>query len=107
MIRITFVEPAGTERPVEVEAGTCLMRAALDNDVQGMMADCGGELSCATCHAWLDPAYLDKVGVPSEEEREMLECAVAEVRPNSRLACQVILTDALDGMRVELPERQI
>jgi ferredoxin, 2Fe-2S len=107
MVRITFVEASGTERAVEVEAGTCLMRAAINNDVQGMMADCGGELSCATCHAYLDPAFVGKAGEPSEEEREMLECAVSEIRPNSRLACQVVLTDALDGMRVELPERQI
>lgn len=107
MVRITFVEPGGTERAVEAQPGTCLMRAAIDNGVDGMMADCGGELSCATCHAWIDPAYVDKAQPASEEEREMLECAVAEVRPNSRLACQVILTDALDGMRVELPDRQI
>lgn len=106
MVNITFVQPDGTQKAVTADAGLSLMRAALDNGIAGMMGDCGGELSCATCHAYLDPAYLEKAGSPGEEEREMLECAAAEVRATSRLACQVTLTEALDGMTVVMPEKQ-
>lgn len=107
MVNITFVQPDGTQKTVTADAGSSLMRAALDNGISGMMGDCGGELSCATCHAYLDPAYLDQAGSPGEEERDMLECAAAELHPNSRLACQVTLTDALDGMTVVMPDKQV
>jgi 2Fe-2S ferredoxin len=106
MPKLTFVEHDGTEHILEVAEGTTVMRAALNNGVPGIMADCGGECACATCHAYLDPAFFAYAGVPGEEERDMLECAI-EVRENSRLTCQVVVSDALDGMVVRLPESQI
>lgn len=108
MVKITFVEPDGTQKQVEAKAGDSLMRVALDAGIEGMMADCGGELSCATCHSYLDPAFAATAGEASEEEGEMLECAVAEVVPgSSRLACQVVVTEDMDGMTVTMPEAQI
>jgi len=106
MPKITFIEHDGTEHAVTATEGTTLMRAALDHGVPGIMADCGGECACATCHAYLDPAYFTHAGAPSDEERDMLECAI-DAADHSRLTCQVIVTRALDGLSVRLPASQI
>ena len=105
MIKITFVDHQGTERSVSVAPGTSLMTAAVYNDVPGVDADCGGACACATCHVYVDPEWTDRVGPPEGDEVDMLTTA-SDPRPGSRLSCQVKLTEALDGLRVETPAFQ-
>ena len=92
---------------VDVPLGTSVMRGAVDNNVPGIDADCGGECACATCHVYVDPAWLEKTGlpVPGSQEASMLSfAAVAE--PNSRLSCQITMTEELAGLVVRMPEGQ-
>ena len=105
MTKITFIQPSGVDIEVEATPGTSLMQAAMDNMVDGILADCGGSCSCATCHCYVDDAWIEKVPAPSEMEKDMLEC-VLEPQPNSRLSCQIEVTDDLDGLVVRLPESQ-
>lgn len=107
MPRVTYVEADGAEHAVDVPAGDNVMRGAVNNGVEGIVGECGGGLACATCHCYVDEAWADKVGGPSsDDERDMLESAAAEVRPTSRLSCQIEITAELDGLVVRLPERQ-
>jgi len=105
MTKITFVEHNGTERVVEAVANTTVMETARRNDVPGIDAECGGACACATCHVYVDPAWLEKTGVRAEMEEDMLDFAF-DVRENSRLCCQIKVTDELDGLIVRVPERQ-
>ena len=107
MPRVTYIEFNGTPHEVEVPLGLSIMRGAVDNDVPGIDADCGGECACATCHVYVDPAWLDKTGLPEpgSQEASMLSFA-ALAQPNSRLSCQIKVSDALDGLVVRLPEGQ-
>jgi 2Fe-2S ferredoxin len=105
MIKITFIGFAGGAHTVEVPLGTTLMRAATDNRVPGIDGDCGGNCACATCHIYVDPDWSDRVGARTATEEDMLN-SVDELRGNSRLACQITLTDALNGLVVSLPEAQ-
>jgi len=102
---ITYIDNDGTSRTVQVESGSTVMRGAVDNFIEGIVAECGGAMSCATCHCYVDPAWLDQVGPPGDVEREMIDCT-SEPRPNSRLSCQIPVTDSLDGLVVHLPESQ-
>lgn len=104
---VTYVEADGAEHAVDVPAGENVMRGAVNNGVEGIVGECGGGLACATCHCYVDEAWADKVGGPSsDDERDMLESAAAEVRPTSRLSCQIEMTPDLDGLVVRLPDRQ-
>lgn len=103
---VTYVEHDGSEHKVEVPAGDTVMQGAVNNMIEGIVAECGGGLACATCHCYVDDAWIAKVGGPSEVESEMLEAAAAERKPNSRLSCQITLTPELDGLIVRLPETQ-
>jgi ferredoxin, 2Fe-2S len=105
MPRVTFISFTGGVRTVEVPAGTTLMRAATDYRVPGIDGDCGGNCACATCHLYIDAAWSDRVGTRTASEQEMLNL-VAELRDSSRLACQITVTDDLDGLVVNLPEAQ-
>jgi 2Fe-2S ferredoxin len=105
MPKVTFIEHDGTRHDVDATAGLSLMRAAVDNGVPGIDADCGGECACATCHVYVDAAWFDRTGERSEMERSMLSFA-AVTQDNSRLSCQVQITEALDGLVVSLPEGQ-
>ena len=105
MPKITYVEHGGREHRVEVPLGLSVMRGAVDNNIPGIDADCGGECACATCHVYVDEAFVAKVGGPSPMEEDMLDFAY-EVRPNSRLSCQIRVSDELDGLTVTVPERQ-
>jgi 2Fe-2S ferredoxin len=105
MPKVTFIAFTGRAHTVEVPVGTTLMRAATDNRVPGIDGDCGGNCACATCHIYVDPNWSDRVGARTATEEDMLNI-VAEPRGNSRLGCQIILTDALDGLTVSLPEAQ-
>ncbi len=106
MIRITYIEPDGTVREVETTPGMTLMEAAIDNNVEGIVAECGGACSCATCHVYVEPEWLEQLSPPDRQEDGMLDCVI-ERRPNSRLSCQIQLNEDLDGITVKVPDLQI
>jgi 2Fe-2S ferredoxin len=105
MPQVTYIEHNGTAHQVELEEGLSVMRGAVDNGVPGIDADCGGECACATCHVFVEEPWLEKTGEPSEQEASMLSFA-ATAQPNSRLSCQILMSAALDGLVVRLPEAQ-
>lgn len=105
MPQITFVDADGARRTVEAEAGATVMEAAIREGIPGIEAECGGACSCATCHVYVDEAWMDAVGAPAPMEEDMLDFAF-DVRPTSRLSCQIKVTPALDGLIVETPARQ-
>lgn len=105
MVAITFIEYNGTAHQVEGAEGATAMETAVRNGVPGIVAECGGACACATCHVYVDEAWVEKVGEPSEMEEGMLDFAT-DVRPNSRLSCQIKLTAALDGLVLNIPETQ-
>jgi len=107
MPKVTYVEYNGTPHTVDVPVGTSVMRGAVDNNVPGIDADCGGECACATCHVYVDAAWLPKVGLPEagSQEASMLSFA-AVAQPDSRLSCQITMTEELDGLLVRMPEGQ-
>ena len=105
MAKITYIEHDGTEHVIDVKTGLTVMEGAVKNNVPGIDADCGGACACATCHVYVDEAWREKVGSPSPMEEDMLDFGF-DVRPNSRLSCQIKVSDALDGLVVTTPERQ-
>ena len=105
MAKITYIEHDGTEHVVDVKPGLSVMEGAIRNNVPGIDADCGGACACATCHVYVDEAWIDKTGSPSAMEESMLDFAEG-VQDNSRLSCQIKVTDALDGLVVRLPVSQ-
>ena len=105
MAKITFTQPDGSTQVVEGDAGMTVMETAKKNLVPGIEAECGGACSCATCHVYVDEAWREKVGPPSEMEEDMLDFAF-DVRPSSRLSCQIKVTEALDGLVLQVPEKQ-
>ncbi len=106
MTTITYIEPSGQARSVDVTDGWSLMQAAISHGVDGIVGECGGSCACATCHCYVDEARLGDLPPPEAGELEMLENAAAERRPNSRLACQIKAAPALDGLVLTLPETQ-
>jgi ferredoxin, 2Fe-2S len=107
MPRITYVEFDGTSHDIDVPVGENVMRGAQYHDLPGIVGECGGGLACATCHCYVDDAWMDRVGGPSsKDEADMLESTAAEVKPTSRLSCQITVAAELDGLIVHLPERQ-
>jgi len=105
-ITIHLIAADGTRHTIAAPAGKSLMRAATDAGVEGILADCGGCLTCATCHVIVDAAWTDKLRAPADEEHEMLEMTAAPRQPTSRLSCQISLHEGLDGLVVQLPETQ-
>lgn len=105
MAKITYIENDGTEHQVEVGNGLTVMEGAIRNMVPGIDADCGGACACATCHVYVDQAFEAKTGERSSMEESMLDFA-SDVQDNSRLSCQIKVTDELDGLIVRLPEQQ-
>ncbi len=105
MPKIKFIEANGTEHVVEAKEGQSLMQAAVSNLVPGIVAECGGFANCATCHAYIDEAWLSKLPPPEQNEKDMIDCAF-HIQPNSRLSCQIDVTPALDGLVVRLPISQ-
>lgn len=105
MATITYIEHSGTEHKIEVENGKTVMQGAVDNFVEGIIGECGGCCSCATCHVIVDKTWFAKTGGPNETEIEMLT-AVPVPTATSRLGCQITVTDELDGLIVQLPEEQ-
>lgn len=105
MPKITFIQFDGTETSIDADIGSTVMKTALDNLIPGIDADCGGECSCATCHVLVDETWMEKVGQPSDAEESMLDLN-PDRATNSRLSCQINVTDDLDGLIVNLPEFQ-
>src|SRR5215472_5137795 len=105
MARITYIQHGGGQRVVDVPPGLSVMEGAVKNNVPGIDADCGGATACATCHVYVDDAWLIRTGERTDMEQAMLEFAEA-VEPNSRLSCQIRLSEALDGLVVRLPQSQ-
>ncbi len=105
MPKITFIPYRQEEITVEAEIGSTVMETAVRNGVPGIEAECGGACACATCHVYVAEGWYEKVGAPEPMEEDMLDFAW-EVRPNSRLSCQIKVTEELDGLIVDVPERQ-
>jgi len=105
MVKITFIDTAGTARTVEGEVGSTVMETAIRNGIPGIEAECGGACACSTCHVYIDEPWREKVGEPSPMETDMLDFAY-DVRSSSRLSCQIKVREDLDGLSVHTPERQ-
>ena len=105
MAKITYIEFTGEEHTIDVKPGQSVMEGAVKNNIPGIDADCGGACACATCHVYVDDAWSEKTGQQSAMEESMLDFAEA-VKPNSRLSCQIKVTEALDGLIVRMPENQ-
>ena len=105
MAKITYIQFDGSETVVDVKPGLTVMEGAVKNNVRGIDADCGGACACATCHVFVDAAWAAKTGEKSAMEESMLDFA-ENVQDNSRLSCQIKVTEELDGLVVRLPESQ-
>jgi ferredoxin, 2Fe-2S len=103
MPKITYIDASGTGRTVDAEVGSTVMETAIRNNIPGIEAECGG--ACATCHVYVDEAWREKTGGPSPMEEDMLDFGY-DVRENSRLSCQIKVTDDLDGLIVRTPDKQ-
>jgi 2Fe-2S ferredoxin len=107
MVKLTYIEHDGTETVVEADPGDTVMSTAIANGIDGIVGECGGSMMCATCHCYVDDAWTDRTGDRMDGEDDMLDCAASEVRPTSRLSCQIKLSEDLDGLVVHLPEEQV
>jgi len=106
MPQIIFIQADGAQYEVDAKVGESVMRAAVDNGIDGIIAECGGSCSCATCHAYVDPAWLGKIPAAGEFEQGTLE-GVMEPEDNSRLTCQIEVTPDMDGIIFRIPKRQL
>ena len=102
MPQVTYILPDGTESTLEAREGDSVMETAVKNGIRGIVAECGGACSCATCHVFVDEAYADLVGGPGDLEDDMLDGAASDRRETSRLSCQIILSPELEGLEVTL-----
>jgi len=103
---VIYISFAGVTREVAVPIGSSVMEGAVNNGVDGIVAECGGACMCATCHVYVDPAFLDKLEPIADDEEEMLNNTYSPRKPNSRLGCQIPVTEALNGLTVTTPEAQ-
>jgi|TARA_B100001093_G_C26537831_1_gene888862 ferredoxin, 2Fe-2S len=105
MTKITYIDYQGNSKTIDVENGLTVMEGAIQNDIPGIDADCGGSMACATCHVYVEEKWLDKVLKAEEAEIDMIDMAL-EPKKNSRLSCQLIVSNELDGLTVTTPEKQ-
>jgi 2Fe-2S ferredoxin len=105
MPKITYIENTGNSKTIEVANGLSVMEGAVQNDVSGIDADCGGGMACATCHVYVKEEWLDKIPNKEDGEEDMLDMAF-EPKQNSRLSCQLVVSDKLDGLVVNIPSKQ-
>jgi ferredoxin, 2Fe-2S len=105
MAKITFILHDGTEKTLDGMPGMSVMETAIKHQIPGIDADCGGACACATCHVYVEPEWREKLAARASMEEDMLDFAF-DVRPESRLSCQIKVSDALDGLRVKVPEKQ-
>ena len=107
MAKITYFEHGGTKHTVEVANGLTVMEGARDNNIPGIEADCGGACACSTCHVYIHSDWVEKIPAKDDMEEDMLDFAYEPDSTRSRLTCQIKVTDALDGLVVQMPEKQI
>ena len=105
MSKITYKDNQGNLKTIDVENGLTVMEGAIQNDIPGIDADCGGSMACATCHVYVEEKWLDKLSKAEEAEIDMIDMAF-EPKKNSRLSCQLIVSDELNGLIVTTPEKQ-
>lgn len=105
MPSVKFIEHDGTEREVDIKVGVSVMQGAVNTLIDGIVGECGGCCNCATCHCYVDDAWHERAGEPCDTEKDMLEYTV-DPKSNSRLSCQIVMTDELDGLVVRLPKSQ-
>ena len=105
MAKITYIDHSGEKREIDVENGLTVMEGAIQNDIPGITADCGGAMACATCHVYVDENWIQKLPQKDDGEEDMLDMAF-EPKKNSRLSCQIIVSDELDGLVVNIPSKQ-
>lgn len=107
MPRVVYVDSGGEERIVDADAGETVMAIAVRNGVPGIIGECGGNMSCGTCHVWVRDDFLAAVGEIGDTEEDLLDMAVGDRRAGSRLSCQIVLTAQLDGLTVDVPDEQV
>ncbi|SDR63735.1 ferredoxin, 2Fe-2S [Rhizobiales bacterium GAS113] len=107
MPKITYIQPTGSREDREVTIGLSVMQGAVGHNVEGILAECGGNAMCATCHVCVDPDHVERLAPMSADEDALLEGTASERHENSRLSCQIIVTAELDGLAVRLPDRQV
>ena len=105
MSKITYIDSSGNSKTIDVENGLSVMEGAVQNNIPGIDADCGGGMACATCHVYVKEEWLDKLPTKEDGEEDMLDMAF-EPKNNSRLSCQLIVSDELDGLEVNIPSKQ-
>lgn len=105
-MKVTYVSASGQKTEVDVQDGDNLMQAAVANNVDGIVGECGGSMMCATCHVYVDEPWVARLPEKSEGETEMLECAAGELREGSRLGCQITVDAGMDGLTVHVPDSQ-
>jgi|TARA_B100000700_G_scaffold298520_1_gene364485 2Fe-2S ferredoxin len=105
MPKITYIDNSGESRTIDVEKGLTVMEGAIQNNIPGIDADCGGSMACATCHVYVQENWLNKLNKIEDAEQDMLDMA-HNPKKNSRLSCQLIVTDELNGLVVTTPEKQ-
>lgn len=106
MSKVIYIDTKDKQYAVDVKNGANLMQAAIDNLVPGILGDCGGVAACATCHVFVDPDWAERAGKASDIELDLID-GLLETKPTSRLACQIVMSDTLDGIVLHLPEQQI
>jgi 2Fe-2S ferredoxin len=104
--KIIYVDTAGVERAIDATPGDSVMATAVKNGVPGIIGECGGNASCATCHVWVREEFFSLVGEPNDMEDDLLDLGVSERRSSSRLSCQIPVTEDLDGFTVDVPPEQ-
>ena len=107
MVKITYIEHGGKEQTVDVAEGLTVMEGARDNNIPGIEADCGGACACSTCHVYIHPDWIEKLPARDDMETDMLDFAYEPDETRSRLTCQLKVTDVLEGLIVQMPEKQI
>ena len=105
MTKITYKDYQGNTRIIDVDNGLSVMEGAVQNEISGIDADCGGSMACATCHVYVEEKWLNKIPKSEDAEIDMIDMAY-EPKKNSRLSCQIIVTDELDGLEITTPEKQ-
>ena len=105
MPKITYIDNEGNSKTIDVENGLSVMEGAIQNNIPGIDADCGGSMACATCHVYVEEKWLNKIQKAEEAEEDMIDMAF-EPKKNSRLSCQLIVSDELDGLVVNIPKKQ-
>ena len=105
MAKVTYIENSGNSHTIEIANGLSVMEGAVQNDIPGIDADCGGGMACATCHVYVKEEWLDKLSKKEDGEEDMLDMAF-EPKKNSRQSCQIIVSDELDGLTVNIPSKQ-